>query len=323
MTYKRTILVSGFDASVRMRNRQLIVSEGDTQRGSVPLDEIAMLVIDTPLTVLTNAALTELANAGGTVVLCDSRHMPAALVLPVSGNCLHAERLRTQMACSVPVGKRIWQQLIRAKILNQAQALRLDGHGETATRLDAVAAHVRSGDPDNREALAAQIYWQNWATPEHSEFRRDPEGDAPNSLLNYGYAVIRAAVARALVAAGLHPAIGVWHRNRTNAYALADDAMEPFRPFVDRLVRRMYFEQGVTDLTRDAKASLLALLPAPCRCGGHAGSLLNAAGHLANSLVNMMEGTASKLKTPEFPDPENRTPERGEEDTDDDDECEE
>ena len=319
MTYKRTILVSGFDATVRMRNRQLIVSEGDTQRGSVPLDEIAMLVIDTPLTVLTNAALTELANAGGTVVLCDARHMPAALVHPVSGNCLHAERLRTQIACTVPVGKRIWQQLIQAKILNQAQALRLDGHADTANRLDTLAARVRSGDPDNMEARAAQIYWQNWAKADLPEFRRDPDGDAPNCLLNYGYAIIRAAVARALAAAGLHTAIGVWHRNRTNAYALADDAMEPFRPFVDRLVRRMYFEQGVTDLTRDAKASLLTLLPAPCRCRGHASSLLNTAGHLADSLVNMMEGVSAKLKTPEFPDPDKPAPDSNEEDEDDDD----
>ncbi len=304
MTYKRVILISGFDATVRMRDRQLLISEGAERRGSIPLSDVGMLVIDTPLTVLTNAAMVELTNAGGAIALCDDKHLPAALILPIAGNCVHAERLRLQTGLSQPVRKRIWQKIVQAKIRNQAVEARRAGHDDEADTLDAIARKVRSGDAGNNEARAAQIYWRTWTGHGAPGFARDPNGDAPNSMLNYGYAIVRAAVARALTAAGLHPALGIFHRSRVNAFALADDVMEPFRPFIDEQVRGLYFDEKKDRLDTDAKAALLRVLISNCRCDGHASTVLNAAAHMANSVVAMMQGVATELKPPEFADDE-------------------
>ncbi len=172
------------------------------------------------------------------LIWCDAKHHPASLTLPLSAHHLHARILRQQIECSLPTQKRLWQALVRAKLVNQAQVLELArGHSarRTAARLRELAAMVRSGDPDNVEAVGAQLYWPALFG---DGFQRDTEAPGLNAALNYAYAVLRAAVARALVGAGLHPALGVFHRNLYNSFALADDVMEPLRPWVDLSVAR-------------------------------------------------------------------------------------
>jgi len=298
MTYKRSILVSGFDASIRMRNRQLLICDGKEQRGSIPLDEVDILVIDTPLTMLTNAAVVELAAEGGVIALCDSKHIPGALVLPIEGHCLHAQRLRLQMEVSTPTKKRIWQQLIQAKVINQADALRGLQKEKPATKLETLSKTVLSGDTTNVEAQAAQLYWREWLSEEMPDFNRDPDGEPPNLLLNYGYAILRAAVARAIVTVGLHPAVGLFHHNKTNAFALADDVMEPFRPFVDTTVHELYTKHNISTLDQKAKATLINVLHIACQCDGHRSSILNAINHLCDSIILMMMGRTNKLSVP-------------------------
>ncbi|HJT36296.1 MAG TPA: type II CRISPR-associated endonuclease Cas1, partial [Pirellulales bacterium] len=202
---------------------------------SVPLTEIAVLIAAHPQVTFTQAVLGGLAAAGGIFIVCDERWLPAGMLLPLRGHHLQARRFQAQAAVAAPVKKRLWQQIVRAKIETQAQALETL-HGDSAG-LRPLVPLVRSGDPENIEARAARIYWPLLFADE--SFRRQWEAGDQNRLLNYGYAVLRAIVARALCAAGLHPTLGLHHHNQYSAFCLADDLMEPFRPVVDIVVARL------------------------------------------------------------------------------------
>lgn len=167
-----------------------------------------------------------------------------------------------------------------------------------ATKLVALSKTILSGDTTNVEAQAAQLYWREWLSEEMPDFNRDPDGEPPNLLLNYGYAILRAAVARAIVAVGLHPAVGLFHHNKTNAFALADDVMEPFRPFVDTTVHELYTKHNISTLDQKAKATLINVLHIACQCDGHRSSILNAINHLCDSIILMMMGRTNKLSVP-------------------------
>jgi CRISPR-associated protein Cas1 len=211
----------------------------DTETQTIPFADIAVLVTSHPQISFTQAVLAGLAAAGGTFIVSNEKHLPAAMLLPLSTHSTQTERFARQAAVSLPTRKRAWQQIVQAKLRAQARLLEETTGADQGLRQ--MAARVRSGDPDNLEAQAARIYWQALFGKDASAepFRRDPEGEGINAHLNYGYAVLRAIVARALCASGLHPSLGVHHHNRYDTFCLADDLMEPFRPLVDRVVARL------------------------------------------------------------------------------------
>ena len=218
------------------------------------MDDIGVLLCNTRDLTYSNDLMTELARRGAAVVLCGDNYLPVAWIWPVEGNHIQALRMRRQLEASLPLCKRLWQALIKAKIIQQANTLALVGVSEGD--LGALAKRVRSGDPDNREAQAARRYWPLLFG---TGFRRERFGPMPNPLLNYAYTVLRAATARAVVAAGLHPSLGIHHRNRANSMCLVDDLMEPFRPFVDYTVAGLVAD-GRQDMSSEVRRDLAAIL---------------------------------------------------------------
>jgi CRISPR-associated protein Cas1 len=262
---------------------------------------LGVVVVDHPQTTYTHAALAKLAECGAAVVLCGPNHLPAAMILPLSDHSQVVWRLREQLAASRPLRKGLWKQLIAAKVRGQAR--NLDPSLPARRKLLALAREVRSGDPSNIEAQAARLYWQHWlwvvdGPLEECAFRRDADGAGLNSFLNYGYAILRAAIGRAIVAAGLLPSLGIHHHNRSNAFCLADDLIEPFRPLVDDRVREMH-RQGYEELNQPAKAELLGLLTQPMKLGEQAGPLMVMLHRTVASLVRCYAGEAKRLELPE------------------------
>lgn len=290
---KRTVEISSGPAHLALRHGQLVVRRRDQPPATVPCEDLGVLIIDEQATTITAGLLAALMKHGGTLIICDASHHPAGLLLPLVGNDLQTERLRAQVEASRPLGKRLWQQIVRAKIRMQAANLAPDQ--PQYNRLLALVGDVRSGDPSNIEAQAARIYWPALLG---QDFRRDPDGPPPNNLLNYGYAVLRAAVARAIVAAGLHPSLGFHHRNRYNPFCLADDLMEPFRPLIDARVRHLA-GMGCLQINPQSKRELLRILGEPVRVGGHSGPLMVALHRTAASYCQCLTGQARTLDLPE------------------------
>ena len=274
-----------------------MISRDEQPKVTIPLPEVAVLVVAHPQVVMTQAVLAGLAEQGGIVVVCDAKHMPAAMLMPLAGHFVQGERFALQAKASLPTRKRLWQSLVKAKIRAQARAL-TDLRGDDAG-LAQLALRVRSGDPSNVEADAARRYWPAlFADP---RFRRDRHGGGPNALLNYGYAALRAIVARAICAAGLHPSLGLQHHNRYDAFRLADDVMEPFRPVVDRaaLIHSVSHAPQVS-LDREAKAALVGALMGRFRVAKESRTLFDIAGRTAASLVAVFAGERKTLLLPEL-----------------------
>jgi len=299
---KRTIEISKEPAYLSLRNDQLrIVREGDKpgKAPSIPCEDIGILIIDHPQTTYSHHALSKLADFGAVVVICGRDHMPNAMMLPISRNVEIVARIRDQIDATQPRCKRIWQQIIKAKV--KAQALVLDGYNNQARlKLLQLIDDIRSGDPTNVEAHAARIYWSAWLGESNSSFRRMQTGRDPlNSFLNYGYAVLRAAVARAIVIAGLVPAIGINHSNRSNAFALADDLVEPLRPLVDVTARHLH-EINHDTMNATAKIAILELLTATVHTGDETGPLLVHLHRYTASLIRCLRGEDKKMEVPEI-----------------------
>jgi CRISPR-associated protein Cas1 len=292
---KRTVEISGYDTHLHMRRDQLIVERDDQIIGQVPMEDVGLLVIDSPTATYSHTSLVKLLGYGAGVVLCDEDHMPAAFLTALDGHHLQAERLRTQVEASKPACKRLWQQIVQAKIKNQAAICESP---EGKRRLLVLQGEVGSGDPKNVEAQAARIHWSEWLGPS-SSFRRKRDGDPPNALLNYGYMAIRASVARAIVGSGLHPSVGLKHSNRYNAFALADDLLEPLRPLVDLTVRDLH-RGGKAEIDKDTKAALLGVLTHTCGYADQTGPLLVALEMMAASLVRCLSGEEKALRIPEI-----------------------
>lgn len=262
---------------------------------TVPLADIAALIVSHPQVTLSHAVLAGLACAGGVFVACNEKHMPVSMLLPLAANSLQAQRFAAQAGAPLPLKKRAWQEIVRSKI--RAQARLLEERNAKDSGLVALAARVRSGDPENVEAQAARIYWRELFGADG--FRRDPDGDGLNACLNYGYAVLRAVVARAICAAGLHPSLGVHHHNRYDAFCLADDLMEPFRPLVDREVANLNDRRQVAPrLTRESKQALLQALLGRFEADGESRTLFDWVARVANSLVSLIEAREEKLQIP-------------------------
>ncbi|MBO7570825.1 MAG: type II CRISPR-associated endonuclease Cas1 [Bacteroidales bacterium] len=300
---KRT-LYFGNPAYLSLKNSQLVVkipnTEGDDTIRTIPIEDIGFVILDNPQITITHGTLGALVENNTAVVTCNDKHMPAGLLLPSEGNTTQSERYRNQIEASLPLRKQIWQQTIQAKIRNQAAALE-KRRGKEFGNMLAWADDVRSGDSENLEARAAVFYWDNLFAVEIDKFRRDPDGDMPNSMLNYGYAILRAIIARALVGSGLLPTLGVHHRNRYNAYCLADDIMEPYRPYVDLMVCNILDDIGMPkEINRDIKARLLTIPTIDVMIDGKRSPLMIAASQTTASLARCYAGEIRKVSYPEM-----------------------
>lgn len=340
---KRTIEISAQPAHLTVKLDQLLIQHGLEVIASVPCEDIGVLLLDHPQNTYSHVALAALLRHDAVTVVCGPDHLPAGLLLPLADHSQVVWRVTEQVSLSRPLRKRLWQQLIRAKV--RAQALNLPPDSTPRKKLLLLARQVRSGDPTNVESQAARIYWQHWlptgpfrrltnhnprsrlqqqSLPFSAENEAAPSAselpacslDAAlqadlNALLNYGYAVLRAAVARAIVCAGLLPVIGIHHANRSNAFCLADDLLEPLRPFVDRRVRELYL-QGRSKINSDTKRELLQLLAERVQIGHHCGPLMVNLHRLAASLVLCYQGKADRLEIPTFPRKKPDLPHRNE-----------
>lgn len=297
---KRTLEISRDPAHLAVRHEQLQLRREGNIVASIPCEDLGVIVVDHPQTTYTHAALATLMESDAVVIICGRDHLPCGVLTPVADHTQVVWRIHSQIGVSLPMKKRLWQQLVRAKIL--AQAANLEPNSVPFRRLKEFAAAVRSGDPDNREAHAHKSYWDAWlfcapAELQPISFRRDPDLPGINALLNYGYAIVRAALARVIVAAGLHPALGLHHSNRSNAFCLADDLIEPLRPLVDARVRQLAFA-GESELTQQVKGQLLDLLTEEMQTGDFKGPLAVALHRYLASLVKCYEGTARELEIP-------------------------
>ncbi len=296
----RVMDLSDRPASLSVRNSILFIRFDQEESHTVPLSDLAVVIISHPQVTYTHAVLSGLAAAGAIFVTCDEKHMPVAMMLPLVTHSLQTERIAAQSNLALPIRKRLWQQIVRCKILAQSRLI-AERTGSDAG-LAALASKVRSGDPTNLEARAARIYWQRVFG--EIEFRRDREQEGINACLNYGYAVLRAIVARAICGAGLHPSLSVHHHNRYDAFCLADDLMEPFRPIVDRIVSRLRDERGPNvPLDRDSKKLILEELLGRFEAENESRTVFDWIGQMASSLVEAIEAGeagAAKLFIPEL-----------------------
>ncbi len=273
---KRTVEIAE-PSYLRVRNSQLKVERDQLEVASIPFDDLGVLILAHPRITITQAVLAHCASSNIALITCDHSRTPTALSLPISGHVLHARILARQSTVGRPFKERLWRDIIRAKLLAQSCLLgRFDLPG--TARVARLAQAVKAGDPGNLEAQAAKVYWRAMFG---SRFRRNPELPGVNALLNYGYAVIRAATARAIVSAGLHPALGIHHCNQYNSFALADDLMEPYRPFVDGTVR-LVVEGGAKEMCPLAKRTLVGILARNVRQGKRRASFFNAIQHVVN-----------------------------------------
>ena len=281
-----------------VRNDTLSESFKRNSEVTKPIEDIGVVVLDHKQLTITSGVLEALLENNCAIITCDSRSMPVGLMLPLCGNTTQNERFRDQLDASLPLVKQLWQQTIKAKIENQAAVLQECSGAETSC-MKVWAADVKSGDSNNLEARAAAYYWKNLFPIK--DFTRDREGIPPNNLLNYGYAVLRAIVARGLVVSGLLPTLGIHHHNRYNAYCLADDIMEPYRPYVDRLVYNM-INQGVdyTELTKELKAQLLIIPTLETNIAGKRSPLMVAVGQTTASLYKCFSGELRKIFYPKM-----------------------
>lgn len=252
---KRTLFFST-PLDLGLRNNQLVVSTRQMPevKNSVPIEDIGFVVLENQQINITLPLLNALSDNNAAVIICGENFMPNAMLMNLDSNTTQGEVYRSQIEASEPLKKGLWKQVVEAKIRNQAALL--NKLGKEGNKLKPYYSNVKSGDSDNREGIAAKIYWNELFG---DDFIRQREGSSPNNLLNYGYTLLRAAVARALMGSGLFPAFGIFHRNRYNAFPLADDIMEPYRPFVDEIVFDLY-ANGERELTKEVKGDLIHLL---------------------------------------------------------------
>lgn len=277
---------------------------------TIPIEDIGIVIIDHQQIVISQAVIAKLLENNVAFITCNDKHHPTGLLLNLDGHSLHSQRFQAQLEATEPLKKQLWQQTIRAKILNQAAALR--GRGYDTQNMEHWADEVKSGDPENREGRAAAWYWahlfkssnqlskssellESWLT----NFIRDPAGLPPNNLLNYAYALLRATMARSLVGSGLLPVMGIFHRNQYNAYCLADDMMEPYRPYADKLVVQLIEEEGIEEeVTPAIKKKLLALPAIDITMQGETSPLMIAMQRTTASLAKCFLGETRKISYP-------------------------
>lgn len=294
---KRTLVFSN-PTYLSLRNSQLVISFPDAEKEekTVAIEDIGVLLLEHQQITISHACISAMLQNNVAIISCDNTHMPTGLILPLDGGSTQSERFRYQIEASVPLKKQLWQQTIQHKIYNQARVLEVLGF--EVQNMYRWSKAVRSGDPDNFEGRAAAYYWQTLFS-KYFEFTRGRNGEPPNNLLNYGYAILRAIVARALVSSGLLPTLGIFHRNKYNAYCLADDIMEPYRPYVDGVVYGLV-ELGLPldALTVELKVSLLKIPQLDVRFDDSTSPLLVGVSRTTASLARCFEGTVRKINYP-------------------------
>lgn len=305
-------LYFGSPAYLSLKNAQMLIklpeiAKNDTlpehikrqNEISRPIEDIGVVVIDNKQITITSGLLEALLENNCAVITCDSRSMPSGLLLPLYGNTTQNERFREQIDASIPLRKQLWQQTIQRKIANQAAVLRKCTAAETRCMQNWVK-DVRSGDVENMEGRAAAYYWKNLFA-DIPRFTRDRNGMPPNNMLNYGYSILRAVIARALVSSGLLPTLGIHHHNRYNAYCLADDIMEPYRPYVDKIVYDIVKKHGYDiELNKEIKGLLLTIPVIDVIIGGKQSPLMIAASQTTASLYKCFNGELRNIAYPEI-----------------------
>ncbi len=293
---KRTLYFAN-PAKLHVKMNQLCIIYDGEVKSSVPIEDIGYIIIDHFGVSISHGALEQLLKNNVSVITTNDVHMPVGMFLPLSGNSEQCERFRHQIEVSQPLKKQIWRQTVKAKIRNQAALLKqLDLPNEYLNKL---IPKVQSDDNTNREAVASKYYWKILFDP--IQFHRNREGKPPNNLLNYGYAILRAVIARALVSSGMLPMIGIHHHNRYNAFPLADDVMEPYRPFVDKIVWNLNCEEyDLTRLTPDIKRKLLSIPTIGVKIREEKTPLMLAASRTTASLQRCFRGDFKKIIYPKL-----------------------
>lgn len=301
---KRTLLFSN-PAYLSIKDKQLQIDlphlktlNEKESRKTVPVEDVGIVVLDHQQITITQGCLASLLENNAALITCNSSHLPTGMLLPLDGHNTQSERFRYQIDASQPLKKQLWQQTVQAKILNQAAVLYQ--RSIDCENMLYWAKSVKSGDPDNYEGRAAAYYWQN-VFPKKVEFFRGREGNPPNNLLNYGYAILRAIVARGLVSSGLLPTLGIHHRNKYNAYCLADDIMEPYRPYVDEIVLAIVDRgENFLELSSAIKSQLLGIATIDVLFDKGKSPLMVGLQQTTASLAKCYEGTARKILYPQM-----------------------
>lgn len=296
---KKTVYI-GNPAYLKTTNEQLVLETADEpkQIKTFPIEDIGIVMLDHQQITITQALMAKLLENNVAVITCDGTHHPAGILFNLEGNTLQSQIHQIQILASQPLKKQLWQQTVSSKIWNQAQLLKVQRVENKY--LTSLCEKVKSGDTDNSEAKAAAYYWKH-LFPAFLEFRRERYGPPPNNLLNYGYAILRAMVARALTASGLLPTLGIHHKNQYNAFCLADDIMEPYRPYVDQIVCGIIRMNGkFLDMTPSMKKELLSLPSFDVVLEGKKSPMINAISRTTASLVRCFEGDSRKILYPEL-----------------------
>lgn len=297
---KKTLHFSN-PAYLNLTNSQLMVTrtiEGIEEKRSLPIEDIGVLILDHQQISITHGAIAALLENNVAIITCNNSHLPVGLFMPLDGHSLQNERFRAQLDASEPLKKQLWQQTIQYKITNQAAVLQKQNVEHDPMKY--WAKEVKSGDTENHEARAAAFYWSRVFT-QLENFTRHRGGDPPNQWLNYGYAILRAIVARNLIGSGLLPTLGIHHANKYNAYCLADDIMEPYRPYVDLVVLEMMNKHELSaDITTEMKKDLLQIPVVDVKIGGEKSPLMIAVQRTTSSLAKCYEGSIRKIVYPEI-----------------------
>jgi len=291
---KKTIYI-GNASYLKLKQNQMLIEDAEvkTVKGSIAIEDMALLVLDHFQITISNQLLIRLQGNNVAVVNCDAHHLPLGLMLPLYGHSEYSERIKNQLQASEPLKKQLWKQTVEQKIKNQQKLL--DLNNKISEPMHAYGLDVKSEDTTNREGMAAQYYWKHL----FDQFSRSRFGEEPNNLLNFGYAILRSIVARALVSSGLLPVLGIYHRNKYNPYCLADDIMEPYRPFVDKLVFNYVSIHGVQEvLTRDVKAHILTIATQDVKIEGVTRPLMIAVTTTTASLYKCYTGELRQIKYP-------------------------
>lgn len=293
---KRTLFF-GNPAYLSTKNEQLVVNFPEKEKiaKNIPIEDIGYIVLEHPQITITNGLLMKLIYNKTAVITCDRQHLPCSFLQPLVGHTEQTVRYRHQLDASIPLKKQLWQQTVMVKIANQAQHLKR--LGKNSLKLERWSKEVKSGDTQNHEAIAAAYYFQHLFPIK--DFSRNQKGIPPNNLLNYGYAILRAITARAIVSSGMLPSVGIFHHNKYNAFSLADDVMEPYRPYVDKLVYELVDTgTNITELTTPLKSELLQIPAMDVVIDGKKSPLMNAMSRTTNSLYECFYGSSRKILYP-------------------------
>ncbi len=292
---KKTLFF-GNPAYLSTQNEQLVVNyPNDGVKKQVPIEDIGFIVLEHPQITITNKLLEKITQNNVALINCDASHHPIGLLMPLDAHTEQSERFKYQISATKTLKKNLWKQTVVAKIKNQAELLKQ--RGIPHDNMLYWAERITSGDPKNQEARSAVYYWKQIFK---MEFIRGPNEEMPNGLLNYGYAILRALIARSLVSSGLLPTLGIFHKNKYNAYCLADDIMEPYRPFVDRLVCDFVDNQNYEELTIEHKKHLLQIITMDVMIGNKQSPLMIASSRTTNSLYECFKGVSRKILYPKF-----------------------